>query len=890
VTFLFSDIEGSTRLVQQLGEAFPALLERHHSLLRAAFDLDVGGGVEVATEGDSFFVVFKSARSAVAAAAAAQRSLAAERWPADVGSVRVRMGLHTGEGTRGGDNYIGVDVNRAARIAAAAHGGQVLLSKATAGLIEGSLPDGLETRDLGEYRLKDLDRPERLIQLIVAGLPDTFPPPRTLESASNLPTEMSSFVGRLRELDELVGLVGGSRLVTLVGPGGTGKTRLSLRAGELLRPDFPGGVFFVDLSTTGDPDLIPGAIAHAIGLREDARRPIRASLEDYLADGRVLLILDNFEQILGGAPLVADLLRAAPGLAVIATSREALHLRGEQEYPVPALAIPDVRRLPPLAELSEYDAVGLFVQRARAVRPAFELDDENAPAVSAICARLDGLPLAIELAAARVKLLAPSAILQRLEHRLSILTSVGRDLPERQRTLRGAIDWSYELLDPAERLWFARLAVFAGGCTIEDAQAVCDPDAELALDGLDALASLVDKSLVRQLPDAAGQPRFGMLETIREYAVERLSETGDGQATRRRHQDHFAALANRAQPELLGARQGEWLDRLEADRDNLRTAMQNAADDGRTDLALGIGAALWRFWQQRGHLAEGRAALEGLLALPTAAARTSARGSALAGLGGLRYWQGDLAAAGEAYAEALEIERGLDDPRGLAEALYDAGFVAAITGDRATARTDYEESLQIYRRLGDEAAVGRLSEALVFVMFHDGEFAAARVLQEENVRAFRATGEAFRIANGLNLLSAIQLKDGDLDAARASQAEAIGIFHAATDVPGVIRALLLAAVVAVADADADVKAVADADADTDADAAANAESERAARLCGAVDTLKEPLGQVATPMTMLHLEDPAVTARRLLGDEAFEQAFESGRRLTLDDAVALVRT
>ena len=660
-------------------------------------------------------------------------------------------------------------------------------------------------------------------------------------------------------------------MVTLIGPGGTGKTRLGLRVGELLRAEFAGGVFFVDLSTTGDPDLIPGAIAHAVGLREDARRPIRASLDDYLADRRVLLILDNFEQILGGAPLVADLLRAAPGLAVIATSREALHIRGEQEYPVPALAVPDIRRLPPLAELSEYDAVRLFVQRARAIRPGFDLDEANAPAVAAICARLDGLPLAIELAAARVKLLAPPAILQRLEHRLSILTSVGRDLPERQRTLRGAIDWSYDLLDPAERGWFARLGVFAGGCTIEDAQAVCDPDGALGLDGLDALASLVDKSLIRQLPDAAGQPRFGMLETIREYSVERLMENDDGATTRLRHQDHFAALATRAQPELLGARQREWLDRLDADRDNVRAALQNAADDGRTELALGMAAALWRFWQQRGHLAEGRAALEGLLALPAAAARTPARASALAGLGGLRYWQGDLAAAGEAYAEALEIERDLDDPRGLAEALYDAGFVAAITGDHATARTDYEESLEIYRELGDAAAVGRLSEALVFLMFHDGEFAAARVIQEENVRVFRASGEAFRIANGLNLLSAIQLKAGDLDAARASQAEAIGIFHAATDVPGVIRALLLAAVVAVADEDADV------------------ETERAARLCGAVDILKEPLGQVATPMTMLRLEDPAVTARRVLGDEAFDREFQAGRALGLDDAVALVR-
>ncbi len=440
--------------------------------------------------------------------------------------------------------------------------------------------------------------------------------------------------------------------------------------------------------------------------------------------------------------------------------------------------------LPSLDELLRVDAVRLFVQRARAVRPDFEVDSANAAAIAAICARLDGLPLAIELAAARVKLLPPSAILVRLEHRLSILTSVGRDLPERQRTLRGAIDWSHDLLDPDERVWFHRLGVFAGGWTVEGAQAVCDPDSELGMEALDALASLVEKSLIRRLPDAAGRsslrharddPR--VLRSSGSQRATTLSRRGSDTKTTSRH---LRAGRNRS-CSALGRTNGSTASTPTVTTCGRRS---NTPRTGRTEVALGMGAALWRFWQQRAHLAEGRAVLESLLALPSAAARTAARAGALAGLGGIRYWQGDLAAAGEAYAEALAIERELDDPRGLAEALYDAGFVAAIAGDHATARTDYEESLEIYRALDDEAGVARLSEALVFVMFHQGEFAAARTIQEQNVRAFAATGEPFRIANGLNLLSAIQLKDGDLDAARASQAEAIGIFHGAADVPG----------------------------------------------------------------------------------------------------------
>jgi predicted ATPase/class 3 adenylate cyclase len=864
LTFLFSDIEGSTRLVTALGPAFGSLLERHQALLRGAFE--AAGGVEIATEGDSFFVVFRSAASAVAAAAAAQRALAGEPWPAEAGALRVRMGLHTGEGTLGGDSYVGIDVHRAARIGAAAHGGQVLISEATRSLVAGSLPEDLRLDDLGLFRLKDLEQPERLVQLVIPDMQADFPPPRTLESPSNLPTQMTTFVGRRREAEEVAELVRHSRLVTLTGPGGTGKTRLSLQVAAQLQAEFSGGTFFVDLSPIGDPALIPTTIAAALRLHEEPNRPVLESLKSHLRDLRLLLVVDNFEQVQSGAPLIGQLLEAAPQLSILVTSREVLHLRGEQEYPVPPLGMPDLTRLPALEALSQYDAVALFIQRARGVRPDFAVDNDNAPAVAAICARLDGLPLAIELAAARVKLFAPGAILARLEQTLAFLTSAARDLPERQRTLRGAIDWSHDLLDDTERILFRRLGAFVGGCTPEDAQAVCDPDGELGIDMLDRLASFVDKSLLTQSAGAAGEPRFVMLETIREYAAERLGASEDAEPIRHRHEDLFVGIAERAASELLGRGANAWLDRLDADQDNLRAALQHTADDGRVDVALGTSSALWRFWQRRAHLAEGRAVLEGLLGRDGFGTPTQARSRALSALGGVTYWQGDMAAAGRAYDEGLAIQRTLDDPAGLAEALYNAGFVAAVANELAVARALYDESLEILTRVGDQPGVVRVREAISFLLFHQGEFTEARTIQEGNLRAFREAGEAVRVAIGSGFLALLRAKDGEFAAARALQVEAIGTFRTAGDTQSLVRSLILAAAVAVEEGDL----------------------ERAATLSGAGDVLREPLGEMATPMRTLGIEDPAAVARTGLSDEAFERAYAAGRALTVDEVTALV--
>lgn len=863
LTFLFTDIEGSTKLVNALGPAFGAVLDRHHAILRQAFE--AAGGIEVSTEGDAFFVVFSSATGAVDGAANAQRALAAETWPVE-GGVRVRMGVHTGEGRLGGDNYVGLDVNRAARIASAGHGGQVLLSKATHGLVVSSLVGEMEFRVLGEFHLKDLEEPETLFQLVGPGLADDFPPPRTLDAPSNLPAQVTSFVGRDTEVEAVAALLHAARLVTLTGPGGTGKTRLSLGVAERMRHEFPGGSYFVELETLTDPDLAGPEIARALKLREDPKVTVVEQLEGHLRDRSVLLVLDNLEQFREGLPIVGKLLQAAPKLSVLATSRQPLRIRGEQEFPVPPLGLPDPKAAASPEALSGFEAIALFVQRARAVRPDFAVTDSNAAAVAAICRRLDGLPLAIELAAARTKLFAPDAILSRLEQSLGFLASSARDLPERQRTLRGAIDWSHDLLDETERALFRRLAIFVGGCTIESAEAVCNVDGELGLDTLDTLASFVDKSLLRQSDGAAGEPRFRMLETIREYAFERLAESPDADLVRRRHRHHFGMVAKDAESQLIDASQATVLDTLEAEADNLRAAILRAAEDGRIELALDTAASLWRFWQQRSHLTEGRALLEGLLERPDAAQWTKVRARAMGALGGVAYWQGDFETALRHYNEQIAIGRELDDPGGLADGLYNAGFAASILGDYAQGHANYVEASQIYEVLGDSLALTRTREALVFLLQAEGRFDEAREIQETNLAEYKRLGARFRIANGYSQLGVVNMRAGAYEAAAAAFREAWMLFSEAGDMPSIVRGLILTSILATKVGD----------------------FERAAKLRGAADEVMRPLGNIALPMQILRLDDPAIAARAALGDEAYEAEYEAGRRLSFDEIAGLV--
>src|SRR5215211_3906572 len=735
VTFLFTDIEGSTGLLQTLGDRYPAVLDEHAAILRKA--VADAGGIEVSTHGDAFFVVFTSPAAAVRAAVAAQLALADHDWSPGP-PVRVRMGLHTGEGTRGGDDYAGLDVHRAARIADAAHGGQVIVSDTTRALVEQALPDGAALRDLGPHRLRGLAEPERLHQLAADGLPDEFPPPRTLDARpGNLPVALSSFVGRESEIAEVERLLDQTRLLTLTGPGGSGKSRLALAVAADLLLRFRDGAWFVDLAPVTDPALVLSAVANALGVPEAADRPILDGVKEHLRDRELLCVLDNFEQVAEAGPVLEELLTAAPGLRTVVTSRVVLSLRGEQEYAVPPLPVPDPERLPrDPAELEAMAAVRLFRERAAAASPRFALTAANAPVVAEITARLDGLPLAIELAATRTKVLTPEQILDRLKRRLALLTSGPRSLPKRQQTLRAAIAWSYDLLEEAERRLFARLSAFTGGWTFEAAEAVCEPEA-FGLDALDGLTSLVDKSLVRRVEPPGRPARFSMLETIREFGLEQLETLGDAEELRRRHAGWFLDLATDAEPHLTADDQGEWLDRCDSEHANIRAALRWAVEAGQADRAQAAAGALWRFWQQRGHLAEGRRWLEEVLAMPSGQGPTPARAKALTGAGGIAWWQEDMAAAQVFYEQALAIERELGDPARIAEALYNQGFILGARGDFDAAVRLFEESLALFRGAGDETGMARAEWMIVIRDLIAGDLDGTVARAEEAVATWR---------------------------------------------------------------------------------------------------------------------------------------------------------
>ena len=644
VTFLFSDIEGSTRLLRELGDEYATVRSEHSEIIRVAIARH--DGVEIGTEGDSFFVTFRTARDAVLAAIDAQRGLAEHRWRPG-SPVRVRMGIHTGEGRLSGNDYVGMDVHRAARIAAAAHGGQVIISAATEALVEHQLPDGVRVRDLGEHRLKDIVNPERLYDLVIGGLAADFPPPRSLEARpNNLPLQLTSFVGREDQLTEIKQLLQNARLVTLTGAGGTGKTRLALQAAADTLSDYRDGTFFVDLSAVVDPALVPAAIAQAIGIAEIPGKPILEALKGDLRTKQILLVLDNFEQVVDAAAAVEELLTGCPDVKALITSRVVLTLRGEHEYPVPPLVPPDLNRLPEVEKLGQIEAVRLFAERAQAVEPRFRLTQENAVAVAELTVRLDALPLAIELAASRSKVLSPEQMLPLLAQSLSLLSSRSRSLPERQRTLRGAIGWSYDLLAESEQRVFAQLAVFSGGWTLQAAQAVTN--AGSALEVLEHLTSLADKSLVR-VAHSNGDSRFSMLETIREFGWDRLQADGSLDETRRRHGTYFVEKALEAEPHLTGPAQATWLDYCDRERDNLRTALRWTIDTREAEIAQSAAAALWRYWQQRGHLNEGKRWLDEVLTMPGGDQPTRARAKALTGAGGIAWWRIDHPAARQFY-------------------------------------------------------------------------------------------------------------------------------------------------------------------------------------------------------------------------------------------------
>jgi predicted ATPase/class 3 adenylate cyclase len=863
VTFLFTDIEGSTRMVQALRDRWRGVLEDHDDLLRST--IEGAGGLDLRTEGDAHFAVFRNAPTAVAAAAAGQRALAAHAWPAD-GEVRVRMGIHTGEGTVGGDDYVGLDVHRTARIAAAAHGGQVLLSSTTAELAGLALPDGVELRDLGKHRLKDLARAERIFQATVEGLPSEFPPIRSLETPTNLPVPRTSFVGRRHEVERAKELLRGPGLLTFTGPAGSGKTRLALRVAHDLLDAYTDGVFFVELESSSDPRILPSSIADAVGARAEGRRPVADTLREHLRDREVFLVLDNFEQMLPGAPLVADLLDAAPRVRVLVTSREPLHLAGEQEFPVPPLGLPDSAEPLTVDRLERSDSIALFVQRATAVDPDFRITDANAPAVAELCRRVDGLPLAIELAASRVKLLSPQGILERLEHRLDLLTGGPVDLPARQRTLREAIGWSHDLLDETERVLFRRLAVFAGGWTLETAPTVVESGTGAGRNMIDVLGSLVDKSLVTRRTDEAGAVRFGMLATIREFALERLEETGEGEQVRRRQAGVFLDLAERAEPHLRTNDQKRWLDELELEHDNMRAALQWAIDAPDANVGVRMVGALWRFWHFRGHLAEGRRWAEEATSMPAAAGRTAERAHALTALGGLAYWQEDVPAFARAYEEALAISREIGDRPAVAEGLYNLSYAMFYQAQIEEGLAMLEQARAIFDELGDRRGIADT------VWFHAvaarlaGDLPRARTLAAESLALHRETGDRFGMTDSLFAVGRVAFDEGDLGTMAASFFEALDNEEEVGNRTGMGIVLDHLA----------------------AKASAQGDHLRALRLGGASEAMKQAAGGHAPP-PLIDLPDPRETARSVLGDAAVAAAWKEGRAMPLERALAYAR-
>jgi len=787
VTFFFSDIEGSTRLIQQLGERYPDVLLAHHTVLRQA--LAEHGGNELRTEGDSFFIVFGSALDACSGAAAAQQALQSHAWP-EGGRVQVRIGLHTGEATLVGNEYLGLDVHRAARVASAAHGGQVLVSETTRALVDHVLPSSLTLKDLGLHRLKDLARPERLYQLNIDGLPGEFPALRTLEATpNNLPTQMTSFIGRDDQVREGRELLSRARLLTLTGPGGTGKTRLSLQIAADVMDQFPDGVYFVPLAAVQDPELVPSAIAQALAISSTGgRRPIDALLE-HLHDKRTLLVLDNFEQLLPAAPLAIMLLEGSPGLRVLVSSRSVLRVYGEQEFPVPPLAVPDLKALPSLSALSQFEAVRLFIERAVAVKPDFRATNENAPAIAGICERVDGLPLAIELAAARIKLFSPQALLSRLEKSLTALGSGARDLPSRQQTLRGAIQWSYEMIDAPGRRLLARFSVFARGGSLEQVESVCGPPDDIGGDVIDMLDQLADQSLVRRLPDFS-EPRFLMLQTIREFMAEQLERSDEAAAIKDRHVQAFIALVQQAQPYVFGSRRKEWLDRLEMEDDNLRAALDWTLATGDAKNAMLLAACLWRFWQMRGHIHEGRARVVAALALPKSRDYPMERLQALEAAGGLAYWQADMESAQRFYDECLELTRTTGDKQALANALYNAAFPNVVNmRESERPRQLLLEALPLFRELGDQSSVGRTLWGLGNGYYFDREYPTAKVTLEESHAVFRTVDDRFGLGWALHTHGLVSLKMGDIEAARKDFLEAIELFKEGGDVSGMVLQL-----------------------------------------------------------------------------------------------------
>ena len=859
VTFLFTDIEGSTRLLQQLGDHYAELLSGYREILRSVATSH--GGQEIDSAGDACFFAFSRVSDAVAAGVDAQRALGTHAWPE--GTVaRSRMGIHTGQPIAREGAYVGIDVHRAARICDAGHGGQILISDATRIVLEQALPDAVTLKLLGEYRLKDLLRPERLFQVLHPDLLETFPPLRTLDAhPNNLPPQPTAFIGRERELTRTRAalLDEGVRLLTLTGAGGIGKSRLALQLAAEVIHQFRHGAFFVPLAHITDPRMIVPSIAQILSVNEAPGRPLLHNLQEYLEDRQTLLVLDNLEQVAEAASVIDQLLGTCPDLRIVATSRERLRLSWEREFPVPVLEIPE-RRKEPLDTVSRNPAVALFVNRCRFVQPEFALTADNVEAVAAICIRLEGLPLAIELAAARIKILTPEEIARRLDDQSRLLRGGPRDAPQRHQSLQAAISWSYELLTPDERRLFRSLAVFRGGFALESAEAVGSGD---TLDILDGLTSLVDKSLLRRVTAPDRSARFLMLETIREYGVEQLAAAGELDDAKTRHAGHLASLSEQAEEALGTAEEEGWLHRLWRDTENLRSAIDwSLRSSGHTSARLACGLG-WLFYLH-GHLTEGRARLGQIL---QAASNVDdyLRARVVLPAGVLAWSVGEWDQARTWLEQSLELFRLHGDARREAMATAFVGHVARSTGEFEEASKRYQTALSIYRGLGNDWGIAWALFDLGLAARDRGNDDEALALHEQSLALFRKQGYRWGTAWALWNLGVLAHRRGDDVRARDRFAESLALYRGLDDRRGIAQSLEgLAAVIFVA-----------------------GRLREAARVLSAADALRAGLGAPVALSDRREYDRTLEGVRASMAVDEFEREWTSGRSLEADEAIQL---
>jgi predicted ATPase/class 3 adenylate cyclase len=879
VTFLFSDIQGSTRLWELHAAKMSPALARHDELVREV--IEAHDGYVFKTVGDAFCAAFHTATNALSAAVETQRVLDAEEW--NETPLKVRMALHTGSAQSRGGDYFGQPLNRVARLLSAGHGGQILLSLATEELVRDNLPDDISLRDMGDRRLKDLVRPERVFQVVGPELASDFPPLKTLDTlANNFPIQLTSFVGREQEMFEIKDLLQTSHILTLTGSGGAGKTRLSQQVAADLIENFPDGAWLVELAALTEPIQVERSVAQVLGVQEEPNTRLIDSMVRAIREKKLLVILDNCEHLLDACAAVVDAMsHSCPKIQFLCTSREPLGIAGERTYRVPSLGLPPVHSSPigsasdssllgtddgrsiTASELTQYESVRLFIERATLSNAQFTVTNENAPAVAHLCVRLDGIPLALELAAASCRAMSVQEIHARLDNRFKLLTGGSRTALPRQKTLRALVDWSYDLLNDSERMLLMRLSVFGNGWTLEAAEHLCvlAPIGEDE-DILQLLMSLVDKSLVIAESGSSGT-RFRLLQTIRSYGVDRLIESGDAAEVRSAHRDHYLELSHEATAHMRGIDQKKWLDRLEVEHDNLRVALQWCTEESAPgEKGLVLCSNLYSFWWIRGHWAEGRSWHERMLNLAASSADSSAKGNALMTAGNFALYQGDYATAQSLYEQSLAVRHGLESTADVALTLHSLAHVAQLKGDLLTAKPLYEQSIALKRENSDLQAMTSSMNNLANVLQDLHDFEGSRRLHEEALEVRRRLGATLDIAQTLQNLGCLACEMGEYIRAQGLFGEALALTVELRDVRSVGQLL---------DGFAEVASYSD-------------QPVAAATLWGASESLRDSIGAPLYELDRERHERMYQRMRDALGEEAFSDAWRVGRAMTLEDA------